>query len=167
MTAVRRVVACLLVLAATAGIMAAPASAGPGDWNRDEQKAVARAGVMQPRADGFDGDQPLSAAELKAALANLGAGSGSKPVSAASRRPTIATFDRDLVRQLGLSDVAAYVQAQGKRAGLRPPSRFGTEVVARHLKLRTNQPAGEDALELFPGDRITRAEAAHSFARVL
>jgi cell wall-associated NlpC family hydrolase len=59
------------------------------------------------------------------------------------------------------------VQQAGRDAGLRPPARFGTEVVARWLGLRTNHPSRDDALELFPTDPITRAEAAHSLAVIL
>src|SRR5205085_10534308 len=54
-----------------------------------------------------------------------------------------------------------------KAAGLAPPSRFGTEVVARLLGLRTNHPAGQDALELLPNEPATRAEAAFSAAQIL
>jgi cell wall-associated NlpC family hydrolase len=39
--------------------------------------------------------------------------------------------------------------------------------VARTLGLRYDHPAGTDQLELFPTDRITRAEAAWSLAQVL
>lgn len=75
---------------------------------------------------------------------------------------TVAAYDRALVEQLGLRDVARDVQREARRAGLRPPARFGTEVVARQLGLRYNHPAGTDARELSPGEPITRAEAAWS-----
>jgi cell wall-associated NlpC family hydrolase len=39
--------------------------------------------------------------------------------------------------------------------------------VARELGLRFNHPATDDALELYPSDPITRAEAAWSFAQIL
>jgi cell wall-associated NlpC family hydrolase len=71
------------------------------------------------------------------------------------------------VRQLGLSDVARAVQGEAARAGLRPPGRFGTEVVARQLGLRFDHPSPDDRLELYPTDAITRAEAAYSFTRVM
>jgi cell wall-associated NlpC family hydrolase len=80
---------------------------------------------------------------------------------------TVATFDRFVVRQLGLSDLARGVQDEAQRAGLQPPSRFGSEVVARQIGLRFNHPSQDDRLELYPSDTITRAEAAYSFARVL
>jgi cell wall-associated NlpC family hydrolase len=56
--------------------------------------------------------------------------------------------------------------AQGVRtAGLVPPSRFGTEVVARLLGLRTNH--SDDTIELAPDDVASRAEAAYSTAKIL
>jgi len=81
--------------------------------------------------------------------------------------PTVASFERALVAQLGLLDVARSVQAQAARAGLRPPARFGTEVVARQLGLRENHPAADDRLERFPSDPVTRAQAAWWLARVV
>jgi cell wall-associated NlpC family hydrolase len=80
---------------------------------------------------------------------------------------TLVTFDRLIVEQLGLADVAAHVQAVAQAGGLRPPVYFGSEVVARFLELRYDHPAGTDSLELFPGDPITRSEAAWSLARVM
>ncbi|MGZ4290221.1 MAG: C40 family peptidase, partial [Gaiellaceae bacterium] len=80
---------------------------------------------------------------------------------------TVAQLDTRLVQALGLSK-AANEFAQGARAaGLKVPSRFGAEVVARLLGLRTNHPAEDDSLELLPGDHATRAEAAYSAAQVL
>ena len=80
---------------------------------------------------------------------------------------TLTHFDALLVEQLGLGEVAAHVQQVAAAAGLRPPSYFGSEVLARFLGLRYNHPSGEDGLELYPWNTITRAEAAHSFAVVL
>ena len=80
---------------------------------------------------------------------------------------TLVTFDRMVIEQLGLRDVAAHVQSVAQAAGLRPPYYFGSEVVARFLELRYDHPAGTDRLELFPNDPITRAEAAWSLARVM
>ena len=96
------------------------------------------------------------------------------PVQAAPKRAaqpdapvTMTRLDTRLVQALGLSK-AANEFAQGARAaGLNVPSRFGTEVVARLLGLRTNHPADQDSLELLPGDHATRAEAAYSAAQVL
>jgi len=80
---------------------------------------------------------------------------------------TMAQLDAQLVDSLGLSDAAAEFAAGAKAAGLKVPARFGTEVVARLLGLRTNHPAPEDGLELLPNDPATRAEAAFSAAAIL
>jgi cell wall-associated NlpC family hydrolase len=79
----------------------------------------------------------------------------------------MAQLDRKLVLSLGLQR-AAKEFAQGARdAGTAVPGRFGTEVVARLLGLRTNHPAAQDYLELRPQDPATRAEAAYSAAQIL
>jgi cell wall-associated NlpC family hydrolase len=79
----------------------------------------------------------------------------------------MAGLDARLVSALGLSKAAAEFAQGARRAGLKVPARFGTEVVARLLGLRTNHPAIEDSLELLPNDPATRAEAAYSAAAVL
>jgi cell wall-associated NlpC family hydrolase len=79
----------------------------------------------------------------------------------------MAQLDLRLVQILGLSKAANEFAAGARAAGLKVPGRFGTEVVARLLGLRTNHPASEDPLELRPNDRATRAEAAYSAAQVL
>src|SRR5205085_4955818 len=116
---------------------------------------------------GFQGQQPLSAQDMSSALGVVAAREGILRVALPAGTPSVATFDRVLVDQLGLADLASSVQAEARRAGLAPPSRFGTEVVARQLGLRFNHPASDDALELYPTDPITRAEAAYSFAQIL
>jgi cell wall-associated NlpC family hydrolase len=80
---------------------------------------------------------------------------------------TMAQLDSGLVRALGFSPAAAAFAHSARTAGLQVPSRFGTEVVARLLGLRTNHPANEDGLELLPNDPATRAEAAYSAAQIL
>ena len=77
----------------------------------------------------------------------------------------MAQLDARLVRVLELSDDAALFYDAAAAAGLRPPARFGTEVVARLLGLRTNHPAGQDNLERLPNDPAPRAEAAYSVAQ--
>jgi cell wall-associated NlpC family hydrolase len=76
-------------------------------------------------------------------------------------------LDARLVQALGLTGAAQTFTKGAKAAGLKVPSRFGTEVVARLLGLRTNHPANEDSIELLPTDPATRAEAAYSAAQVL
>jgi cell wall-associated NlpC family hydrolase len=89
-----------------------------------------------------------------------GSPQGGMPVS-------VSSFDAALVDRLGLTDAAARFQNAARQAGLTPPKRYGTETVARLLGLRTNHPAWQEKLELLPGDRITRAEAAYSIAQIL
>jgi cell wall-associated NlpC family hydrolase len=79
----------------------------------------------------------------------------------------MAQLDARLVRVLDLSDDATLFYDAAAGAGLRPPARFGSEVVARLLGLRTNHPAGQDNLERLPNDPAPRAEAAYSVARLL
>jgi cell wall-associated NlpC family hydrolase len=66
-----------------------------------------------------------------------------------------------------LKDTAARFAQGAREAGLAPPSRFGTEVVARLLGLRLNHPAKDDVLERLPGDPAPRSEAAYSAAQIL
>jgi cell wall-associated NlpC family hydrolase len=155
--------ALLLAVAAPAAALAAT----PAGWDAAQQRSAVREGVMAPLGDGrFHGDRPLTGAQLRAALAGVAARSA-VPRLAPPAAPTVSVmgFDALLVAQLGLGDVAAAVQAQAAHAGLRPPARFGTEVVARLLGLRTNHPAADEALELYPTQAITRAEAAWSLAQ--
>jgi cell wall-associated NlpC family hydrolase len=163
---VRRLVALTLAIAA----VAAPARAATlSNWDRADQHAAARAGLLHVLDDGaFHGERPLSAAQLRQARDALAGRLAVAPVDLGDLGPrvSVSTFDRALVRQLGLSDVAAHVQWQARRAGLHPPARFGTEVVARQLGLRFNHPYPQERLELYPWDAITRAEAAYSLARV-
>ena len=149
---------------------AARAAHTRANWNPGEQKRVLEAHVMGKIGGAFAGARPLShAAQVKAlgALATRRR-TGVVQATAASGKPlTLVRFDAQLVAALGLSDVARAIRAEAARAGLRPPSYLGTEVVARWLNLREDHPSWDDALELYPGDRITRAEAAHSYAQVL
>jgi cell wall-associated NlpC family hydrolase len=94
-------------------------------------------------------------------------GTSTTPSGPAGTPMTMAQLDQTLVLTLGLKK-AAKEFAQGARdAGIAVPSRFGMEVVARLLGLRTNHPAAQDFLELRPQDPATRAEAAYSAAQIL
>jgi cell wall-associated NlpC family hydrolase len=90
-----------------------------------------------------------------------------KQVANPTRPVTMAQLDARLVSVLGLSQAASTFARNARAAGLKIPSIFGTEVVARLVGLRINHPASQDALELLPGDPATRAEAAYSVARIL
>ncbi len=81
-------------------------------------------------------------------------------------RVTMTELDASLVSFLGLQKAADEFQQKARAAGLNVPDRFGDEVVARLLGLRTNHPAAQDFLELLPNDPATRAEAAYSAAQI-
>jgi cell wall-associated NlpC family hydrolase len=158
----------LLATAAAVLLVASPAAAATGTWDRRDQHSVIEAGVMAPLDDGqFHGERPVAGNQLPGALHALADRLGVARVPVPTGSVTLAGFDRLVVTQLGLADVAQAVQAQARSAGLAPPPRFGTEVVARLLGLRTNHPASQDGLELLPGDPATRAEAAYSAAQIL
>jgi cell wall-associated NlpC family hydrolase len=165
MTRLSLLLCCLIALLAPA----AASAHTRGDWNTGEQRAAARAGVLPRLSDGrLHGERPLTGAALARALDRLAARTGAAPVAApAGATVSVTSFDARLVAQLGLSDVAAGVAAEAARAGLHPGRTFGTEAVARFLGLRDDHPSSDDALELYPWDPITRAEAAHSLAVVL
>ncbi len=158
------VLTCLLIVAAPARA----AVPGTGGWDPQSQHAAAQAGLMHVLDDGaFHGERPLTGAQLRESLGTLGDQLGTQSTPAPDTATvSVAGFDRLLVAQLGLGDVAAAVQHEAWRAGLTPPARFGSEVVARFLGLRFNHPSGAERLELYPTDAITRAEAAYSLARV-
>jgi cell wall-associated NlpC family hydrolase len=87
------------------------------------------------------------------------------PVAQTAQNPvTVVTFDEMLVEELGLASVAAHVQATAAAAELRPPSYFGSEVVARFLELGYEHPVGSQRFDLFPTEVITRAQAAWSLS---
>lgn len=148
-----------------------PASSAPTpgntkpSWAKEQIGAVVAAGLMAPSVDGFRPDDALTRGELAELLAGLGA------TSAIAGDPSAAVkvreLDAALVRALGLGPTAAAVRASLAAAGLKPPARAGTEVVARMLALRTNHPESDDGLEPGPSSPVTRAETAYSVARVL
>jgi cell wall-associated NlpC family hydrolase len=158
----------LLATAAAVLFVASPAPAATGTWDRRDQHTVVQAGLMAPLDEGqFHGERPVAGNQLPGALHALADRLGVARVPMPTGRVSLAGFDRLVVTQLGLADVAQAVQAQARNAGLAPPPRFGTEVVARLLGLRVNQPVSRERLELYPWDPITRADAAYSLARVL
>jgi cell wall-associated NlpC family hydrolase len=152
----------LITLLAWSPVAAAkPASS----WAQAELKAVVAAGLMAKEAAAHP-NGALTRAELEAISAGLlhtTPGSPSTPTAAV----TMSALDARLVTTLGLSDTAKLFTESARSAGLTPPSRFGTEAVARLLGLRTNHPAALDALELSPSEPATHAEAAYSAARIL
>jgi cell wall-associated NlpC family hydrolase len=162
----------ILAIAAALTVLAAPTAAQangraqPASWAQSEIKVVVAHGLMAKSVQTFHPDDPLTRGALTTLVSGLAL--DGPTVSTQSPAPvTIAQLDSTLVRALGLSDAAAEFAAAARSAGLAPPSRFGTEVVARLLGLRTNHPAQLDSLELLPSQPATRAEAAYSAAQIL
>jgi cell wall-associated NlpC family hydrolase len=163
-----RLLSATLATLACMTAVVAPASAHTlANWDTKQQSQVVKAGLMKKLPGGFAGDQPLTSGDLTAAFAALSLKTGTPAVSVSSAPLSVTRFDALMVAQLGLSDAANAFQSQAQNAGLQPPSYFGTEVVARLLSLRYNHLAVDDKLELYPTDRITRAEAAWSLAQTL
>jgi len=158
-----------VVALALAPSAAARAPVTMANWDAAEQRTVVRAGLLPALEDrDFHGERPMAGSQTRDALRALAPQLGLLPVTKVpSGRLSVFAFDRLLVAQLGLADAAAAVQTEARRAGLRPPAPFGTEVVARMLGLRHDQRYGRDLLELYPWEAITRAEAAWSLARAL
>jgi cell wall-associated NlpC family hydrolase len=162
------------ILATTAVfvMLAAPAAAQsngraqPASWAQPEIKVVVAHGLMARSIQTFHPNDPLARGALTSLVAGLT--SGRPAASTQSSAPvTMAQLDATLVRGLGLTDAAAEFATAARSAGLAAPARFGTEVVARLLGLRTNHPAQLDSLELLPSQPATRAEAAYSAAQIL
>jgi cell wall-associated NlpC family hydrolase len=157
----------LAVPALLALALSAPAAgAGThGSWATSAILTVTREGLLPGKPSAFSPEGPLTSGMLGDLLGALGARvpAPDDPSSAV----TIAGLDAALVEALGLRPVARQLAAAARAAGLDPPSRFGTEVVARLLGLRTDLPLGDDSQELQPSQTATRADAAFSAARVL
>jgi len=156
--------ACLL----TALVIApgATSSASKLSWAQPQIRLVVARGLMAKSVASFRPNDALTQGELAELVAGL-TEQPPKPVANPSAQVTLAQLDAKLVRTLELGDEAALFQEAAIAAGLRPPARFGTEVVARLTGLRTNHPAGQDDLEQLPNDPIPRAEVAYSVARIL
>ena len=155
----------VLLPAATAAA-AKPKPATTTSWAQPQIVAITAQGIMGTDPATFRPDDPLT----RGAAADLVASLKRQPpvmVSAPTLPVTIAGLDSRLVSALALQDASTAFATAAKTAGLAPTSRFGTEVVARLLGLRTNHPAAQDNLELLPSDPATRAEAAFSAARML
>jgi cell wall-associated NlpC family hydrolase len=172
--------ALLLLVPAGAGTAASPSRT----WAAPQIQVVTSAGVMSPSDPAvFQPGETLTAQALEDlvfALRQTLATAAPSPAAAMPTAPaqpalvangtqpvTMARLDARLVQALGLTKAAQEFAAGARAAGLQVPPRFGTEVVARLLGLRTNHPASQDSLELLPGDPATRAEAAYSAARAL
>src|SRR5436309_10900066 len=163
----RRRLAYVCALVMLFALSPATAAAKPGtSWAQAELKTVVAAGIMA-KAAAARPDDPLTRGELETIVAGLTHTEAAAPTSTSSGKVTMAALDARLVAALGLTDSARLLTQSARTAGLAPPSRFGTEAVARLLGLRINHPAALDAIELSPGQPATHAEAAYSAARML
>jgi cell wall-associated NlpC family hydrolase len=158
----RLLYACALTLLALPPFAAARSATS---WAQAELRAVVAAGLMAKEAAARPND-PLTRGQLETIAAGISHVDPVTPTTPAAP-VTMAALDARLVSALGLADTAKLLTRSAKAAGLAPPSRFGTEALARLLGLRTNHPAGQDRLELSPSEPATRAEAAYSTARIL
>lgn len=156
----------LVLMSALALPSPLPAAAPATSWAQPEIVLATSNGYLGGSVKAFRPDAALTQAELAELVGRL-TQRPAAPVANPAAPVSLAVFDSHLVRALRLSSAATRFSAAARSAGLAPPSRFGTEVVARLLGLRTNHPASQDALELLPNDPVTRAEAAFSVARIL
>src|SRR3954469_16397823 len=134
-------------------------------WAQAELRAVVAAGLMAKETAARPNDA-LTRSQLETISSGLLHVPATTPATP-STSVTMTGLDAKLVSTLALGDTAKLFVQNAKAAGLAPPSRFGTEAVARLLGLRTNHPASLDELELSPNEPATHAEAAYSAARVL
>src|SRR6266508_3809749 len=156
--------ACLF--AALSAPPAAPGARSARSWAQPQIRLVVSRGLMARSVAAFRPNDALTQAELRDLVAGL-TEQPPQTVGDPAAPVTMAQLDARLVRALGLGDEASSFREAIATAGLRPPSRFGTEVVARLLGLRTNHPAAQDDLERLPSDPAPRSEAAYSAAQIL
>jgi cell wall-associated NlpC family hydrolase len=158
--------AAALALLTLAPLASATTPAAPPSWAQAQIKVVTAKGLMGGDPLNFRPDDPLTAGDL----ADLVAGLTGKPATVPANPSTpitMAGLDAGLVRGIGLGDAARLFMLGARAAGLAPPSRFGTEAVARLLSFRYDHPRSQESLELAPSQPATRAEAAYSAARIL
>ena len=161
--------ACLVIALAATASATAQSRANKRSWADPEIRFVVAHGLMARDVTTFRPEKPLTQGALAALVAGLGRTSASATPELPDSTPavTMAQLDARIVKGLGLGSTATAFADGARAAGLTPPSRFGTEVVARLIGLRLNHPAAQDDLELGPNDPATRAEAAYSAAAAL
>ena len=160
----RRLIGVTIVLALVFASSAVARTSAPSWAQADIRLAVARG--LLPKSAAARPDYPLTQGELAQLTAGLSLTAAAAPVDRGAS-VTVAQLDAKLVRAVGLSASASRFLQAARTAGLKPPSRFGTEAAARLLGLRTNHPAPHDARELRHDEPATLAEAAYSAARIL
>jgi len=155
----RRLLVCVL-LALVPAVPALAAKPKSASWADAEIRALG----SDPAS--FRAEETITRGELAELLATV-TGVDQAPVAKPEVQLTMQDLNARLVVALGLKPVAARFAQAVKDAGLAPPGRYGTEVVARLLGLRKNHPQGQDALERLPADPASRAEAAFSAAQLM
>lgn len=158
-----------LLAALLALVPAAPAVGAkqkPTTWAKADIGLVTGRGLMGGDPATFRPDDAITRGELAELLTGL-TGAEQPPVANLAAPLDLQALDARLVNALGLKDTGARFAQGAKDAGLAPPARFGTEVVARLLGLRLNHPAKDDVLERLPADPAPRSEAAYSAAQIL
>ena len=150
-------------------LTAAPAHAavpGIGSWDPIAQRMVREAGVMPALVSGgFGGAQRLDGTQLGEAFAALSVRLGVAPVAVPAGHISVTRFDRAMVNQLGLSDVARPSRPRPSApACTRPP----TSAPRRSRASSGCASPSRTAARPWSCTRgqITRAEAAWSFAKV-
>lgn len=162
----RRTLLGAAVLVAALSPLAARAAPRTGVWDQSQIALVTAHGLLGGDAASFRPDDPLTAGDLSDLVAGL-TGRPAVPPADPSATVTIAQLDAALIRGEGLGGAAARFRAGALAAGLKPPARFGSEVVARLLGLRTDHPRSQESLEPAPSSVASRAEAAFSAAKIL
>jgi len=153
-------------------VAAAPAEAvrTAGNWSLHAQRIAVGERLISNLPDGgFHGERALTGGQLREVRDALARRMGRAPVSlrTSNGKVTVAQFHSVLARQLGFSDDARRVQQETARAGLRPPARFGAEVVVRLIELTHAQHMPwNEKLSLYPWSPVTRAEVAWSLYQV-
>jgi cell wall-associated NlpC family hydrolase len=161
---VRRLIGVTIALALVFPFAAVAKPSAPS-WAQTELRFVVSRGLL-PKNVLSRPDEPVTQGELADLVAGLSLRPAAQPMDRLAP-VTLGQLDTKLVGALGLSSSASYFLQGGRTAGLKPPSNFGSEVVARLLGLRTNHPAAQDVLEVGHDEPATRAEAAYSAARIL
>src|SRR6266498_2460098 len=117
--------ACLF--AALSAPPAAPGARSARSWAQPQIRLVVSRGLMARSVAAFRPNDALTQAELRDLVAGL-TEQPPQTVGDPAAPVTMAQLDARLVRALGLGDEASSFRKAISAAGVRPPSRFGTEV---------------------------------------
>src|SRR3954453_16245812 len=102
----RRLAIAFLVAAA---MPASAHGATLGNWDRADQRTVARAGVLPKLPGGFHGERRLRVAPVDHPLTAIARRTGAQ-TGPPTTAPTLALFHPVVVNQLGLADLARRIQ---------------------------------------------------------